>query len=89
MVKEGLIFLLTAGGHKIDGMGVVGDNNGVALALLMTIPLTLYCASFTLVKKFRLVFYVIAILGAVTVIATYSRGGIRWSHRLGDNAFEG
>lgn len=75
MVKEALIFLLTAGGHKVGGMGVVGDNNGVALALLMTIPLVIYCAKFALLKTIKIVLYVVAVLGTITIIATYSRGG--------------
>lgn len=75
MVKEGLIFLLTAGGHKIEAIGTVGDNNGVAMALLMTIPLLLYCAKYSAERWVRLGMYVTAGLGTVTVIATYSRGG--------------
>lgn len=75
MVKEGLIFLLTVGGHKIESIGTVGDNNGVALALLMTIPLLLYCAKYTAEHWVRIGMYVTAGLGTVTVIATYSRGG--------------
>ena len=75
MVKEALIFLLTAGGHKVGGMGVVGDNNGVALALLMTIPIVIYCGRFALQRSIKLAFYITAVLGTITVIATYSRGG--------------
>jgi len=75
MVKEGLIFLLTAGGHKIDAIGTVGDNNGLALALLMTLPLLLYCAKYTADYWIRIGMYITAGLGVVTVIATYSRGG--------------
>lgn len=75
MAKEGLIFLLTAGGHKVEGGVTTGDNNGLALALLMTIPLVLYCAKYTAEYWVRLGMYVTAGLGAVTVIATYSRGG--------------
>ena len=75
MVKEGLIFLLTVGGHKIEAIGTVGDNNGVAMALLMTIPLLLYCAKYTADRWVRLAMYVTTALGTVTVIATYSRGG--------------
>jgi putative inorganic carbon (HCO3(-)) transporter len=75
MVKEGLIFLLTVGGHKVQPQGSVGDNNGVALALLMTIPLLLFCAKYTAEHWVRIGMYVTAGLGAVTVIATYSRGG--------------
>ncbi len=75
MVKEGLIFLLTAGGHKIDAISTVGDNNGVALALLMVIPLLSFCAKYTAEHWVRIAMYVTVGLGVVTVIATYSRGG--------------
>lgn len=75
MVKEGLIFLLTAGGHQISGTGSLGDNNGVALALLMAIPMVLYCAKYTAEHWVRVGMYVTACLGVVTVVATYSRGG--------------
>ena len=75
MVKEGLIFLLTAGGHKIEAIGTTGDNNGVAMALLMTIPLLLFCAKYTAEHWMRIGMYVTVALGAVTVVATYSRGG--------------
>ena len=75
MVKEGIIFLLTAGGHKIEAIGTVGDNNGVAMALLMTIPLLLYCAKYSADRWVRLGMYVTAGFGTVTVVATYSRGG--------------
>ncbi|MDP9097197.1 MAG: putative O-glycosylation ligase, exosortase A system-associated [Pseudomonadota bacterium] len=75
MVKEGLIFLLTAGGHKIEAIGTVGDNSGVAMALLMTIPLLLYCAKYSADRWVRLGMYMTAGFGTVTVVATYSRGG--------------
>lgn len=75
MVKEGLIFLLTVGGHKIEAIGTTGDNNGVAMALLMTIPLLLFCAKYTAEHWVRIAMYVTAAFGAVTVVATYSRGG--------------
>ena len=75
MVKEGLIFLLTVGGHKIEAIGTVGDNNGVAMALLMTIPLLLFCAKYTAEHWVRIGMYITAGLGIVTVVATSSRGG--------------
>ena len=75
MVKEGLIFLLTAGGHKVDPIGTVGDNNGVALALLMVIPFMLYLIRYTAERWVRITMWVTVGLGVVTVIATYSRGG--------------
>src|SRR6185312_3180735 len=75
MVKEAIIFLLTAGGHKVEGLGVTGDNNGLALAILMTIPLLLNVGKYTVDRWVRLAIYITAGLGAVTVIASYSRGG--------------
>ena len=75
MIKEGLIFLLTVGGHKIEAIGTTGDNNGVAMALLMTIPLLLFCAKYTAERWVRIGMYVTAAFGTVTVVATYSRGG--------------
>ena len=75
MVKEGLIFLLTAGGHTVDGVGSVGDNNGLALAILMTLPLIYYLASYSAISAVRIGFLIAAGLGIVTVIATGSRGG--------------
>src|SRR4051794_33716607 len=75
MVKEGVIFLLTAGGHKVLGTPATGDNNGLALAMLMVIPIMLYCGRYTADKWIRLGMYAAAALGAVSVIATYSRGG--------------
>ena len=74
-VKEGLIFLLTAGGHKIVGLGVTGDNNGVALALLMTIPFALYCAKYSSNRYVSLGLNASAAFAVVTIVATYSRGG--------------
>jgi len=75
MAKEGLIFLLTAGGHHVEGSSATGDNNGLALAILMIIPLLLYAANYTADRWIRLGMYITAVLGAVTVVASYSRGG--------------
>ncbi len=89
MVKEALIFLLTAGGHKIQGAPSVGDNNGLALAILMTIPLLLYCAKYSAVPWVRRIMQITAGLGAVTVIATFSRGGFIGLVVLGCMMFQG
>ena len=75
MVKEGLIFLFTAGGHKVLGTPSVGDNNSLALAILMTIPMALYAARYSAVPWVQWTFRAVACLGVVTVVATFSRGG--------------
>ena len=74
-VKEGLIFLLTAGGHKVVGTGSVGDNNSLATALLMIVPLIYYLARYSAVRAIRIGLLAAMALALVTVVATYSRGG--------------
>jgi probable O-glycosylation ligase (exosortase A-associated) len=73
--KEGLIFLLTAGGHQIIGNGALGDNNGLAAALLMALPLLLYLARYSVLRIVKIGMLAVLGLSVVTVVATYSRGG--------------
>ena len=74
-VKEGLIYLLTAGGHKVLGSGSIGDNNSLATALLMIVPLAFHLSRYTAVRAVRIGLLVVLGLSVVTVVATYSRGG--------------
>lgn len=74
-VKEGLIFLLTAGGHKVDGVLSIGDNNSLATALLMLSPLLYYASRQAAVRIIRIGLLTAMVLCLVTVVATYSRGG--------------
>ncbi len=74
-VKEGLIFLLTAGGHKVEGLLSVGDNNSLATALLMLVPLMFYLSRYSAVRLVRIGLLTAMGLCLVTVVATYSRGG--------------
>ena len=74
-VKEGLISILTVGGHKIIGSGSVGDNNSLATALLMIIPLMFYLARYSAVRAVRIGLLAAAGLAVITVIMTFSRGG--------------
>ena len=74
-VKEGLIALLTAGGHQIVGTGSIGDNNSLATALLMIVPLTYYLARYSALRVIRLGMLAVLALSIVTVVMTYSRGG--------------
>jgi probable O-glycosylation ligase (exosortase A-associated) len=72
---EGLIFLLTAGGHKILGSGALGDNNGLASALLMAIPLLFYLVRYSVLRIVKIGMASVLGLSVVTVLGTYSRGG--------------
>jgi probable O-glycosylation ligase (exosortase A-associated) len=73
-VKEGSISLLFQG-HKILGSGSVGDNNSLATALLMIIPLIYYLARYSAVRITRTVLLAVLGLSLVTVVMTFSRGG--------------
>ena len=74
-VKEGLISVLTAGSHKIIGSGSVGDNNSLATALLMIIPLMFYLARYSALRAVRIGLLTAAGLAVITVVMTFSRGG--------------
>ena len=74
-VKEGLIFALTAGGHKILGSGAIGDNNALATAMLMTVPILYYLYRYSQLRAVRLGFMAALILSLIATVGTYSRGG--------------
>ena len=65
----------TAGGHKIIGSGSIGDNNSLATALLMAIPLNFYLFRYSAVRFVRIGLLIVMGLSLVTVIMTFSRGG--------------
>ena len=74
-MNDGLKYILSGGGHKIIGKYSLGDNNHLALALLMTIPLVFYCYKQSTEKFAKLCFLAVITLCVVTVIGSYSRGG--------------
>ena len=74
-VKEGLIFALTAGGHIILGSGAIGDNNALATAMLMIVPILYYLYRYSELRAVRLCFMAALVLSLVATIGTYSRGG--------------
>ena len=74
-VKEGLIYALTVGGHKVLGTGAVGDNNSLAAAILMIVPLEYYLYSYSKVRLVRIGMVAALVLSVLAVVATGSRGG--------------
>ena len=74
-IDEGVKFILSGSGHKVLGSPSTGDNNQVALDVLMIIPLLQYLHASARSPGLRLVCLATGLLGVVTVIATYSRGG--------------
>ncbi|MBE7158369.1 MAG: hypothetical protein INR62_08040, partial [Rhodospirillales bacterium] len=51
--KEGFIAILAGGGHHIIGTSSVGDNNSLATALLMIIPLMYFVIQYSAVRIIR------------------------------------
>lgn len=75
-VLEGLKYLASGGGHKVLAPGSIGDNNYLAMATLMVMPLLVYLVRYSGLRPVRLLFLG-ALLGCfVGVVATASRGGL-------------
>ena len=68
-------YILSGGGHKIVGKHALGDNNHLALALLMTIPLLIYAYKQSSDRLARMAFLAVAAACVITVIGSHSRGG--------------
>jgi putative inorganic carbon (HCO3(-)) transporter len=73
---EALKYLLSGGGHKVEGMPNWGDNNQVALIVLMTMPILAYIREVSEVQLLRVGALAGIVLLGVCVIATASRGGL-------------
>ncbi|MBF0309559.1 MAG: putative O-glycosylation ligase, exosortase A system-associated [Magnetococcales bacterium] len=77
-VKGGLFTLLYGGSYHVYGPddSFFGDNNTMALAILMAMPL-LYYVYLRLDKPiYKIGMLVVMFLNLVTIIGTYSRGGL-------------
>ncbi len=74
-VDEGAKFILSGSGHKVLGSPSIGDNNQVALDVLLIIPLLQYLYATASQRLLRVACAGGMLLSAVTVIATFSRGG--------------
>ena len=75
--KGGVFAILTAGQSRIWGPpgSFIEDNNSLALALNMTIPLLYYLAEIEPRKWLRNFFMLTTLLCVLSVVFTYSRGG--------------
>ncbi|MDB1123712.1 putative O-glycosylation ligase, exosortase A system-associated [Vibrio algarum] len=74
---EGLKFLASGGGHNIAGPKghLIHDNNHLALALCMTLPLIIYLSEVTKEKIIKLALYGMLIVCIFAILGTFSRGG--------------
>lgn len=77
-VKGGLFTLLTGGQNRVLGpvFTTIGDNNQLALALLMTIPLAVYLMRVSTNRWLSRGLGVAIGLTVVSIIGSYSRGAL-------------
>jgi putative inorganic carbon (hco3(-)) transporter len=77
-VKGGLFTIITGGGSHVYGpaASIIGDNNQLAVALLMVLPLLYYLRLHTRSNPIRLGLAATMALIVLTVLGTYSRGGL-------------
>lgn len=77
-VKGGIFTLLGGGASHVLGPAgsFIGDNNSIALALCMTLPLMRYLQLHEQRKLVRVGLGVAMLLTAVAILGTYSRGGL-------------
>jgi probable O-glycosylation ligase (exosortase A-associated) len=77
-VKGGLFTILTGGHYHVFGPpnSPIGDNNALALALLMSLPLANYLRMQTSAKWLQYGIFAAMLLTVVAVIGSYSRGAV-------------
>jgi len=76
-LKGGIWAMLSGGAHRVYGPAgtFVGDNNDLALALNMALPLLLYLSKDESRRWLKLLLKVTFVMSIVAIIFTYSRGG--------------
>jgi len=77
-LKGGIFTLLKGGNYHVYGPpgSFIADNNDLAIALCMTLPLIRYLQFQSLRKVERIAFGLLMVLTGVAVLGTYSRGGL-------------
>ena len=76
-IKGGIFSFVTGGGFRVYGPpgSFFADNNDMALALNMTIPMLFYLAKNEENKRLKMAFWFTFVSSIVSVVFTYSRGG--------------
>jgi len=75
-VLDGLKFLASGGAHKAQVLVKFGDNNHLAMVLLMVVPLLYYLYLYSSRVLVRWSFALTILLIVLAVVATNSRGGL-------------
>ena len=75
-VLEGFKYILTLGSHKVVPSLTIGDNNYLAVTILMIVPFLLYLAKYSTSKYVQAAFFITAFMSLIGLVATASRGGL-------------
>lgn len=77
-VAEGSKYLISGGGHIIEGVlySKMYDRNALALAMNMTLPFLFLLRKFTENRKVKAFLLFIAIANIVAILGSFSRGGL-------------
>jgi probable O-glycosylation ligase (exosortase A-associated) len=88
-VVEGAKFIVSRGSHHIFGPGtsIIGDNNHFALAMIALLPIVLYLYRQCEHRLLKLVLIGSSLLVAVSIMGTFSRGGLLGIAAVGGLAF--
>jgi probable O-glycosylation ligase (exosortase A-associated) len=88
-IVEGAKFLASRGSHHIAGPGtsIIGDNNHFALAMIALLPIVLYLYRQCEHRLLKLVLIGSSLLVAVSIMGTFSRGGLLGIAAVGGLAF--
>lgn len=75
-VKGGIFTVWTGGNHRVYGPAatIIADNNQLALAVLMSMPLIEYLRSTATSKLIKLILTACLVASAIAVLGSYSRG---------------
>jgi probable O-glycosylation ligase (exosortase A-associated) len=73
---DGLKFVASGGSHNAQTIPKFGDNNHLAMVLLMVLPLAYYLIQNSKLRLARLGFSAAILLTVLAVVATHSRGGL-------------
>jgi putative inorganic carbon (hco3(-)) transporter len=88
-VVEGAKFLASGGSHHIFGPGssIIGDNNHFALAMIALLPIVLYLYKQSSNRYLQYLLIGSSIFVVVSVMGTFSRGGLLGIAAVGGLAF--
>ncbi len=84
---EAAKYVVSGGGHVLQGPGTFGDNNHFGLAILMTVPALVYLYRFSQSRLVKVGFALAALANLVGVIASHSRGALIGLVAVGAAAF--